>query len=393
MPVIQVLEVGQGDCLIINPDVNCKFGNSKIFVDLGPGIRDVTKNTINEDNVNIFITHHHLDHMGGISFFANKLDCVKDIYLPFYQNEIVIIADCILNLKGVSSLKDCDETIQVLTEAKANQVLLKSLCESKSGPRIKFAYEGCYICNHIICLNPPLDLASQDWFTKISLSALESVCDDIFTPSFAKDIKIYINAMAKRNDERNVDSLNIRALTIFNDSSEIANKAVSTSKALFVIDFIMSNIELLIKFNQTPNRKLFRSICQKYNERTHDVCIVLKAYYYKKSFLLTGDASKAVFNRLISKGTDISADYLKMPHHGSRHNITNRILAAINPKIAIISHNNRRFGKSKDTHPNKAVLEMLIKRGIQIMLTNDVYKDESLYMERELIKDDYVEII
>ena len=89
---------------------------------------------------------------------------------------------------------------------------------------------------------------------------------------------------------------------------------------------------------------------------------------------MTGDASKDVFYRLLIEGTDISADYLKVPHHGSKENIDERILDAINPKVSIISHKNRKFGKAKDTHPNEEVLNWLKTRG-KLMVTNDVIKE------------------
>lgn len=91
--------------------------------------------------------------------------------------------------------------------------------------------------------------------------------------------------------------------------------------------------------------------------------------------LLTGDASKKVFNRLIREGKDISATYLKMPHHGSKHNMNKKILSEISPKVAIISHNNGHFGAAKDTHPNQEILELLYNEKIKILLTNDVKKD------------------
>jgi hypothetical protein len=92
-------------------------------------------------------------------------------------------------------------------------------------------------------------------------------------------------------------------------------------------------------------------------------------------WLFTGDADETVFERLISSGKDIRADYLKVPHHGSRENISRYTLKAIDPKVAIISHGNRRFGRSEDTHPHHEVIDMLDQRGIRSYYTNDVIKD------------------
>ena len=116
--------------------------------------------------------------------------------------------------------------------------------------------------------------------------------------------------------------------------------------------------------------------------------------YSTKTFLLTGDASKKVFHRLMREGLDITADYLKMPHHGSKQNITEEILDAIQPKVAIISHNNRRFGKAKDSLPNMEVLEMLGNKGIDVMLTNDVCKQNVRCMSKSShLGDQFVEVL
>ena len=65
---------------------------------------------------------------------------------------------------------------------------------------------------------------------------------------------------------------------------------------------------------------------------------------------------------------DISATYLKMPHHGSKHNMNEKILKKIKPKAAIISHDNGHFGKSKDTHPNQEVLNLLQKNKVKVIM-------------------------
>ena len=76
-------------------------------------------------------------------------------------------------------------------------------------------------------------------------------------------------------------------------------------------------------------------------------------------WLFTGDIDETVFARLISSKVDISAKYLKVPHHGSRMNLSLQVLKSINPEVAIISHNNGRHGRSKDTHPHTEVIDML----------------------------------
>ncbi|MCT7556985.1 ComEC/Rec2 family competence protein [Aliarcobacter butzleri] len=67
------------------------------------------------------------------------------------------------------------------------------------------------------------------------------------------------------------------------------------------------------------------------------------------------------------KGT-LSSDILKMPHHGSKENINDKIISEINPKIAIFSHNNKHY------HPNLLVVNLMKKYNINDYYTNDVIK-------------------
>jgi beta-lactamase superfamily II metal-dependent hydrolase len=73
-------------------------------------------------------------------------------------------------------------------------------------------------------------------------------------------------------------------------------------------------------------------------------------------------------------GTDISAKYLKVPHHGSKENLSLDIIKIINPKAAIISHKNRIFSSSPDPHPHIEVLNYFDSLGIDMYFTNDVKK-------------------
>lgn len=159
-------------------------------------------------------------------------------------------------------------------------------------------------------------------------------------------------------------------------------QAIEARRA-FVLNYFLHNVQRFRAFNANPSRANMRKIYYSFIRTTHDACIVLKLNYESKTFLLTGDASKKVFSRLIKEGVDISTDYLKIPHHGSKNNINRTTLASIKPTAAIISHNNRRFGNARDSHPNYEVLNLLEQQGITIMLTNDVKKDRNVIMEKD----------
>lgn len=102
---------------------------------------------------------------------------------------------------------------------------------------------------------------------------------------------------------------------------------------------------------------------------------------YAHSILLTGDTSKSVLKRLMNEKKDIGADYLKIPHHGSKNNLNQSLIRYIHPEYAIISHDNRVFGKAKDPHPNIEVLKRLNNENVSMLSTNDVLKNEKVILK------------
>ena len=383
MSIIKILNVGQGDCIMIEPTANCKYRNSTIFVDLGPGNCDIS-NYVKDEPIHIFITHHDSDHLKGIQFLlSKKYKQIKEITVPFYQNEITLIAKAILSLKGINSSKDCNEFIAALNDLVNNQVLIKSLVENGTGkPMLSFANDSTHFCNHIKCLNPPTIIESYDWIQEISENDLYKKSSQIFEPNFAREIQIYVSNCKSGYYYGNFDSRTIDAIFLHEHNQNNSSNDIGNSKANFVINHLMENFQLFEAFNKTPNRKNFSKIYSTFVKKTHDVCTVLMADYYDHNILLAGDASKKVFMRLIKENKNIKSEYLKVPHHGSKHNLNEVILSAINPSTSIISHNNGHFGKSSDTHPNTEILKLLQSKKIKILITNDVNKNNITIMKK-----------
>lgn len=394
MAVINVLNVGQGDSIMVKSPKGCKFDNETIFVDLGPGKYDVTKRIAKDENVHIFFTHHDNDHLEGLRFFIGKMGQVSEITVPLYQNEITLIARAILNLKGIGKSTDCNEFTRALTEIVNNQVFVKTLVEGKKGecPKLSFAYEDKDFCHHIECLNPPLIIDSYDWIHEVDENELIQLMDEVFTQEFVREMEIYIRSNSTSILHNIVDSQEFNRFWLYAENER--GREISDAKCNYVLNFIMQNRAMFKNFNEKSTRNNLKRIYKKYVKCTHDVCIVLKTTFEDNAVLLTGDASKKVFKRLIREGKDISASYLKMPHHGSKHNMNKKILNKINPKVAIISHNNGHFGAAKDTHPNQEILELLQNEKIKILITNDVVKSNVTIMKKHNHdKDFYVSIL
>lgn len=386
MSVLQVLNVGQGDSMILRPS-HCKFKEEAFIIDLGSGGYNIAERIGEKEKVNIVLTHHDTDHFGGFKFFVDKVKQIQSIIVPFHQNEITLIAKGILSLKGMQSAEDCGEFTRLLEEIVGNQVLLREYTRRPANqPILSFAYDGKHYCEHISCMNPPILLDTYDWLNEMNKDDLLSVMQEIFEPVYTEIMMRYIYVSRSGRGWREIDLREVDNIFL-HESPELNAKIeqqldVQRSKGNFVINFVMENLKLFREFNSRPIRENLRKIYNNYVTCTHDVCTVLKADYQEGVFLLTGDASKKVFYRLLSEKQDIRADYLKVPHHGSKENLDAQILDAIKPKVAIISHKNRYFGKSKDSHPNMEILTLLRKRHIKILITNDVCKGGVTYMQK-----------
>ena len=369
MHILEVLNVGQGDCAVIKTPEGCDYEKEDIFVDLGPGNYDITQQ-LEKDYAHIFITHNHYDHLGGMKFFVDKFDRITEITLPLFQNEISLIAKTILNLKSIKAAEDCSEFVRFFRELTDNQYFLKTLSHKLN---VSFAYEGKSFCKHIFALNPPLTRQSIDWLSNIPEEQFKSYFSELFNEEFAAQLLGYIKSAQQNRKYDGMDFILTREQT-----DELPHD-INKIKGNVVVSFIIENICLLRQFNNEPNRNNMGKIYDNYGNYTHDYCTVLRLSYNYTNFLLTGDASKKVFRRLIDSGCNIQADYLKMPHHGSSNNIDADILDAINPKVAIISHKNGKFGKAEDPHPNIKTIDLLRSRNIDILVTNDVKKSDKNY--------------
>lgn len=72
-------------------------------------------------------------------------------------------------------------------------------------------------------------------------------------------------------------------------------------------------------------------------EEYNNYSVVIKATFGNSSFLLTGDAERLAEREMLSYGSDLSADVLKVPHHGSSTSSCKEFLSAVSPDYGIIS--------------------------------------------------------
>lgn len=99
----------------------------------------------------------------------------------------------------------------------------------------------------------------------------------------------------------------------------------------------------------SPNRSNYEDL--------NDYSPIIKLKYKDNKFLFTGDAETLVEKDVLSKKYDVSADVLKLGHHGSVSSTSADFLKNVNPKIAIAtSGKDNKYG-----HPHRETVSKLKK--------------------------------
>jgi competence protein ComEC len=98
----------------------------------------------------------------------------------------------------------------------------------------------------------------------------------------------------------------------------------------------------------------------------NDDSLVLRVESGRETLLLTGDIEQPVERTLIEHGDSLGADFLKIPHHGSRTSTTDPFLDSVHPRFAAISvGENNPFG-----HPNADVIQRIQTEGARLYRTD-----------------------
>ena len=95
--------------------------------------------------------------------------------------------------------------------------------------------------------------------------------------------------------------------------------------------------------------------------------VVLQLTFGDNSILFTGDIEKQAEAQILTSNTDLHADVVKVPHHGSRSSSTEAFVRATSPKYAIISVGQ----KSMFGHPHREVVERWLAGGAQVLTTGN----------------------
>lgn len=101
-------------------------------------------------------------------------------------------------------------------------------------------------------------------------------------------------------------------------------------------------------------------------EAENNRSVILKLEFYGTTFLFTGDSEAESEEALINSGADITADILKLGHHGSSTSTGENLLKAVNPGIAVISCGYNNYYN----HPSDTVLERLMAYNVEYYRTD-----------------------
>lgn len=126
---------------------------------------------------------------------------------------------------------------------------------------------------------------------------------------------------------------------------------------------------LIKKNSENFNDKLTLSLLHP-REKTdindiNELSAVMKVCLGGVDFMFTGDLGAEGESELLSSNQDLSADVLKVGHHGSRYSSSPDFLTSVSPSLAVISAGeDNRYG-----HPHEETLERLSEVGADVLCT------------------------
>lgn len=108
------------------------------------------------------------------------------------------------------------------------------------------------------------------------------------------------------------------------------------------------------------------SPCEDYGEALNNWSVGIRISHGKNHVLMCGDAEAKAEADMLASGEPLSAQLLKVSHHGSSTSTTDAFLDVVNPKYAVIfCGQDNEYG-----HPHREILEKLEARAIDIFRTD-----------------------
>jgi len=223
---------------------------------------------------------------------------------------------------------DVDQGDSILVEENGHFMLIDAGVNEKGATVVKYLKKlGVVKLDYVIATHPHND----------HIGGLDAVIDaykvgNVIMPDISLDFKNYEDLL-----ERIADNNLIITRPVVGDNYTLGN-------ASFVII--------------SPNSSSYESI--------NDYSLGIKLTYGSNSFILTGDAQSVSEAEMLENGIDLSADVLKLSHHGSSTSSTINFLDKVNPEYAVISVGTG----NKYEHPHSATMQAINDRDINLYRTN-----------------------
>jgi competence protein ComEC len=123
------------------------------------------------------------------------------------------------------------------------------------------------------------------------------------------------------------------------------------------------------------------------DKAANDNSLVIRIQDGDESFLLPGDIEKKVENELVDEHAPLAAIFLKVPHHGSKTSSTDAFVAAVAPRVAVVSVGEaNQFG-----HPVDSVVSRYAQAGVRFLRTDRDGAVTAVTDGKELVVRSFVE--
>lgn len=104
------------------------------------------------------------------------------------------------------------------------------------------------------------------------------------------------------------------------------------------------------------------------NKNVNNDGIVTLLKYADFKAIFTADVENEVSDELSTLSEIEGLNYLKVNHHGSKNGMSQKLLDAVDPEVAVISSGK----KNSYGHPHKEILDMLKKYNVKILRTDEI---------------------
>lgn len=162
-------------------------------------------------------------------------------------------------------------------------------------------------------------------------------------------------------------------------SDDVKNMKMSIEDKLFYLpmsaiikynNVFAKNVQEAKNFEFANSQVNFLGPLKKDYTKLNNYSLVFKLVYSGKRILFTGDMEILTEYELLNSGVDVSADILKIGHHGSNTSTSKKFLEAVNPEYAIVSCGNRKHNNYG--HPVERIMRNLEKMKISLYRTDEM---------------------